>query len=319
MFRSSFKTILNKGFQYIDEQLHKVGMSITRIRKKKISVDDIAVGRTLLYKTRLEAVDADLPLSKARVGLHAMKMQPQGHINYLALTYLQELDDGYSLERLKSILVMYSRNNADHLKSLSDLYDISCENSSYLKKVPAWFTVYPWSGMGHTEEEIERRNFSTLIENKKRGGPALDAISGGSQYPLTNKKRAEFEAELLHKLKRSISKIGYKPKAGNFDPIGAIVLVGDDGEWCWMVNGGIHRTCVLAAMKYKTVIGSVLNIVYRRDVSDWPNVRNGTFTEEGALQLFDRVMAGDGYKCHNVWVANQFKAGKIFGSDNVQF
>ncbi len=64
-------------------------------------------------------------------------------------------------------------------------------------------------------------------------------------------------------------------------------------EWIWYSNSGNHRATVAAALKLKKLPIQVEKVVDRSHASIWPNVRNGAFTQEGALKLFDRMFSGE--------------------------
>lgn len=76
---------------------------------------------------------------------------------------------------------------------------------------------------------------------------------------------------------------------------GEFLIAGQD--WTWIGLGGKHRMASLAALGQglipvttKAKYGS--HIIHRESVSNWHNVKNGLFTRNQALEVFDTIMEG---------------------------
>jgi hypothetical protein len=117
----------------------------------------------------------------------------------------------------------------------------------------------------------------------------------GCQFfgPLSS-DHGELEFKRLTSVNNNIVKDGYMPsKHGHLH--GEFLINGD--EWVWIAIGGKHRFSVLSALDLDAIPVAKLSrwatlFVRRSEVNYWPNVRNGIFSIEEALSIFDRIMIG---------------------------
>ncbi len=307
IMKLKLKIRIHKLLESTDKLLRKFGLSLTRVREKRVDSKSLTDGRSLIYKTGLNPVMAKVPLGRARILTHSLNSDSRSHINVLALKEaLKESDQKKRFKIIEGLLNDYCDYNMQYPYSIAEMFAMNKVSESVSEEFPPWFFIYPWANSSDLDEKIRLTNFSTLVENIKRGGPRLNADEGGAQHYPTNTERAAFEARLLLNLLSSIERKGYKPDPGNHDPVGAVLLVASPDKWCWMVSGGIHRCCVLSALGYKDVDVSVKSVIYREDVADWPNVKNGFFSKEEALIVFDRVLSGSPPIKYQNWVENKF-------------
>src|SRR5690606_4329352 len=103
-------------------------------------------------------------------------------------------------------------------------------------------------------------------------------------------EKVRIESQRLLNLLTSIRKKGYEQQYP--DTLGCFILVSGK-NYKWYVQGGQHRAAVLAALGRETIPVYVRQIVRREDVSFWPNVQSGIFSEEQALIIFDRLFVGN--------------------------
>lgn len=296
------KILINKLLEFFDKIALKFGLSLIRVRNKRVDNISLVKGRSLIYKTSLKPVTSELELSRARILSYTLNTKNNAHVNLIALKQAlatKSFEKRYQI--IESILTEYSKFTKQNNSMLDDIFGTQNIQNKNLEEVPKWFITYPWSDNDDIKSVIQSSNFSTLFENVKRGGPHLNANDGGAQHYLTNKKRAVFETKLLYKLLKSIETKGYKPSSDYFDPIGAVLLIKSESEWCWMVSGGIHRSCVLSALNYYKVDVSVKKVIYREDVDSWPNVMRGYFNKEVALEVFDNVLYGNVNNEYKKW------------------
>ena len=301
--RLRIKIVVHMLFEALEKMLRKFGLALVRVRENRIENGSFAKGRSMIYKTGLDPVMTKIELDRARILSFSLKSDIHSHVNVLALREaLKSKDSGQRYNIIKNVLVDYSLLNKQHRNILSETIGLQSITIDEPENTPPWFVIYPWADNVDVSKKIYLSNRSTLIENVKRGGPNLNADEGGSQHYLINKERAVFEAKLLNNLLLSIEEKGYQPSAGNFDPVGAVLLIKSEEEWCWMVSGGIHRCCVLSALNYNEIDVSIKNVIYRDDVEDWPNVQNGYFDKESALKVFDNVLDGHVSTHYRSWV-----------------
>lgn len=291
MTKITLKLYIHIVFEFINRQFSKLGFTIKRNTVIKINKEEILEGRSLFYRTDIEPLYTSLPLEKARINGKKLVDGDNCHINIIALRKALSYDDHkIQYQKLEETLIEYaSKENKKNL-NLNRSLGLSDEESKNLKGIPSWAKIYPWNYTENIQEQIALVNFSTFIENSKRRGPRMNAIQGGAQYPLVSKERAAFEAKLLFNLYISIKSKGYiESKNTNYDPVGAIVAIDSDSNWCWAVSAGIHRCCVLSLSNIPSINVMVKKVIYREDVEFWPNVKNGLYTKEAALKVFDHT------------------------------
>ncbi|CAA0102437.1 Uncharacterised protein [Zhongshania aliphaticivorans] len=128
----------------------------------------------------------------------------------------------------------------------------------------------------------------------KRYGLDANVDYGCQFYGPVSKGVGELEYQRHVKTHQLILKNGYLPYmhghlTGQF-------LVSEN-DWVWVCHKGNHRYVSLLALGLER-IPVVFNskpgssvVVQRNDVSHWPNVTNGLFSEDEALQVFDRFIS----------------------------
>ena len=291
MTKIRLKLLIHIVFEFINRQFSRLGFTIKRNAVIKIDKEEILEGRSFFYRTGTEPLYTSLPLAKARINGKMLVDGDNCHINIIALKKALSYDDHkIQYQILKETLIEYASTDNKRNLTLNRFLGLSDEESENLADIPAWAKIYPWNYTDDIQRQVATTNFSTFIENSKRRGPRMNAIQGGAQYPLVSKERAAFEAKLLFDLYVSIKSKGYiESKNAHHDPVGAMIAIGSDSNWCWAVSAGIHRCCVLALSNVPSINVMVKKVIYREDVEFWPNVRNGLYTKEAALKAFDHM------------------------------
>ena len=296
MIKTRLKLFRNIVFELINRQFFKFGFAIKKITVTRVDKKEVLEGRSFLYRTATEPLWTSLPLAKARINGKHLVDGDNCHINITALKKALSYDDHKTqYQVLEETLVEYANAENERKPNLNRSLGLSDEESKNLANIPSWAKIYPWNYTDNVQKQIAITNFSTFIENSKRRGPGLNAIQGGAQYPLVSKERAAFEAKLLFDLYNSIKTKGYiESKTASYDPVGAMVAIDSDSNWCWAVSAGIHRCCVLSLLNIPSINVMIKKVIYRDDVESWPNVRNGLYTKEAALKVFDHMFYCNG-------------------------
>ena len=156
-----------------------------------------------------------------------------------------------------------------------------------LNELPGWAVVMPWD-----EEDIfcwkEKIVSSVLSENSRyRKNTGVDY--GWAWAGPTSEIKCGIEARRLLGVLDSIVKCGYRRHNGPDGDIVANVLARSSDEWVWQSVGAQHRAAVLAALGNEYVPIRVVKLIRREDVSSWPNVVRGLYTEREALKIFDDI------------------------------
>lgn len=157
--------------------------------------------------------------------------------------------------------------------------------------LPSYAFVFPWERSSPSEKVYRMSNFAAkensrcgLNEGTEAGCTWVGPVSAG---------KLDVETGRLHDLLGSILTKGYLRSDAKDGDIRGLILMNSPGEWKWIATGGQHRACVLSALGNANCPLRVRGIVRRDDVSAWPNVVRGVYSEEQALVVFDRVFRGD--------------------------
>tara|TARA_B100000787_G_scaffold124396_1_gene93738 strand:+ start:1636 stop:1851 length:216 start_codon:yes stop_codon:yes gene_type:complete len=64
----------------------------------------------------------------------------------------------------------------------------------------------------------------------------------------------------------------------------------NNGQWIFNIVGGQHSVAVLISLNYKHIPVMLQpdfpNIVFEKDIDNWPKVRDGKMSKSNALKLF---------------------------------
>lgn len=123
------------------------------------------------------------------------------------------------------------------------------------------------------------------IENIHENG--LQRSHGTQHFGPVSREKGQYELQRLKNTYKSIKKHGYKPK--DYGHIKGHFLKYNN-QYRFLITNGIHRTAVLCALGYNP-IPVTFEIDFPRvidfnDVNNFPQVRNGTFSEDLACQIF---------------------------------
>ena len=176
--------------------------------------------------------------------------------------------------------------------SLHDMLWESVERPGKLADYPAWAVMMPWQGGDDIDSWMQK--ISETVRKEGRGSKGRLTISDGWSWsgPVSPEK-LDLEATRLTRTLRAIKKRGYRRHDGFDGDIRAIVLVNANGDWVWQSYAGQHRAAVLSALGVQQVPVRVSGLVREHDVLTWPQVTNGLYTADQAIDIFHRVF-GDG-------------------------
>ena len=93
----------------------------------------------------------------------------------------------------------------------------------------------------------------------------------------------------FNKLLESIKRNGFKTELER----PRVIILKNSNRWKWMMSGqGNHRAYLCSMLSYENLPCEIVNVVDRAKVKSWPNVVNGTYAKEHALEIFDLVFSG---------------------------
>lgn len=255
-----------------------------RFRKKEIEVEEYRVSPLELSYQKAGPWVTEIPVSHYRSNLLGFRSESNPLIKTL-LSHDQRFDRS-------SLHVFYEKFQPE---SIGDVLNIS---SSKATSYPAMSTVMPWWKKTPDARLLQvcvNINSKPYLGKEARGLGADESSDFGWQYfgPVSCAVgKTEFDRQ--HSVFDSIRRRGYRPTS----PLhihGEFLVNGND--WVWVNLGGKHRFNALVALGHNTITISVKNkygpaFVRREDVDSWPNVLNGWFDREEALQIFDQLMSG---------------------------
>jgi hypothetical protein len=149
----------------------------------------------------------------------------------------------------------------------------------------------PWDNRNH-ENQMKHVEKVVNKENRQAGGDA-GVEEGWAWTGPANPEKVNIESRRLKNILDSIKKKGYQRHSGMGGDIAVYIFMGTDEKWCWQVKTGQHRATAVSVLEYRNVALRVIKILRREDVDCWPNVQNGLFTTQEALNAFDQVLSGE--------------------------
>jgi len=193
-----------------------------------------------------------------------------------------KLDTGEKASTCKDILQEYFKEyqpkNVAEALGIRETNISPWLNSHPLKKIYPWGILRPEQAYIKRKKMMKREsreyNFELKSDDWKGFGPVSDSL-------------IDFEFSRLVKLYKSIKKEGFNEKYGF---IGGQIFAHNE-NYKVRIKGGWHRFSILKALNYDSIsikFNPINNIIIRReDVNHWPAVKEGYFTFEEALQIFD--------------------------------
>jgi hypothetical protein len=147
-------------------------------------------------------------------------------------------------------------------------------------------STYPWSDKSPNQARAERQYIMTT-EARENGFDTWDLRDGWRSFGPVSDRLIDLELNRLTRTYDSIAHHGFDASAGVM--LGRVRLWGDD----ILVSPfhGWHRTAVLLTLGAQSIPMRFSHhepVVRRNEVALWPNVVNGLFTVDEALQVFDR-------------------------------
>lgn len=162
-------------------------------------------------------------------------------------------------------------------------------------------TVLPW-GIATPEQKLPKvcvnPDAPKLFSSEaKKLGLSEKGNYGWQFFGPVSEDLGQMEYQRLTSVFNSIKDSGYLPEKHGF--IHGQFLISND-NWIWVNIGGKHRFASLAALNFKNIPVALNSrssalFIRRLDVEYWPNVKNGLFSKADALNIFDRLMAGNTY------------------------
>jgi hypothetical protein len=223
-----------------------------------------------------------------------------------AVAYLHNNKITYENSPLRQYYDYFQPDNA------STVLGLVPGTSEFFEKSPPSWRIYPWNP-NQPEKVAAAKRKITREENSARG-LSLDADHGYTVFGPVSNEKGKLEFSTLVNLVNSISKSGYIRTNRPDGDIQAIVAFDMCDNVRYFISKGHHRVAVLAALGHETIpIRVSRNLVVRQnEANKWPHVRDGLFSPEQAIEVFERVFNGQPPKSALVpeWVMDSEKQAK---------
>lgn len=264
-------------------------IEILDLAKKNLGLRDFSGTESeghILNKTRLKFVRntqiyAPFELGRTIRGVSFNNI----HNDHFAIM-VSHLVSGVSVQELTYSL--YSEYKKEKLLKISDF--LGFQNNSILKKYPLWSLVMPWE-----HESLQDRYdsyFGSFLRNRSGHELAVENINFNvnCEEIFYSTDTAKSQVQQTWGIWKSIKKNGYI-ETRNSPRINILV---NSNQWRWVMSGsGNHRAYIASALKYKNLLAQIKQVIRRHDVEKWSNVKNGTYSPEEALTIFDSVFSGN--------------------------
>lgn len=174
---------------------------------------------------------------------------------------------------------------AEHLDFLH--YDLQAIQQDFFSQPPT-YTVSPW--MELSPKEVFAQRYKKMKREHRSYKDGRYRLSDGFRaFGPSSERLIKYEYSRLTSIYESLSSQGFIEEYGY--PTAKLFV--KDNEFMISPNHGWHRTAAMVALGYKEIPYQIRldvgNIVRREDAQNWHNVKSGLYTEEQALELFDRL------------------------------
>jgi hypothetical protein len=165
---------------------------------------------------------------------------------------------------------------------------VHLRNNVKLKKYPAWAFVLPWDTLS-VEDKFESYPDSFYRNRSQNGLTFSNNLRSSIIETMYSLESLESKVNQMQNIFKSIKRHGLK-KSSDFPNINIFV---DGDEWRWsMGDAGNHRSFVCSGLDFETLEVRISSIIYRNKVNSWKNVKNGTYSPEEAVYIFDSYFNG---------------------------
>lgn len=267
---------------------------------KKITLAIIDLIKTVFFLTNLNKNESQgfiSPLTKIRLAPYTKVRVPYclGR-TVRGLSYDENLELDPAARMCKDLFddINHSIIQDNLLKVFAQQKDmnaagiVNLNNNVKLKDYPAWAIVMPWEELNI--EDVFKSFPETFYKNRISQGMLFEE---NSRLSIIDKmytvEFARNRVEQMNKLYENLKYNGYVQDS-NFPKINILIK---KNEWRWfMGDGGNHRSYVFYFFGHKFFNARVSNIIYKKEVHNWHNVKNGTYSVEEAENIFDSYFDG---------------------------
>ena len=162
--------------------------------------------------------------------------------------------------------------------------------SSNSRRFPAWATALPWHSTSARANTFLIPK-ATRRQRRNQDFPLPRLLHGKGLMEFDALASAIIHATQFWELHQSISVNGFDPSLNDLDPLTAQVLRAGNVT-VWVPFSGFHRTVIGSVLGLESLPFRVRSVITESEVSDWPNVRNGSYSELEAMHVFEMLCEG---------------------------
>lgn len=154
-----------------------------------------------------------------------------------------------------------------------------------LSDLPAYAISFPWEEIGiRTRAKL----YPELLESNRR--QHLSSNIFDDETNINEYNYAVSHARQYAELGLILSENGFDAKLER----PGIYILKRDKAWRWIMSGnGNHRAHLMFEMNKRSLPVSIRRVIDRAKSEKWKNVKNGEFSQEQALGIFDLVFDGN--------------------------
>lgn len=164
---------------------------------------------------------------------------------------------------------------------------LSTGASPQLTSAPPWGAVFPWRA--RTLSSYQQAYEKAALEENRVKGREIGIEDGWLFCGPVSLQKITIEAERILYVLRQIDAHGYIRSDSADGDVKATALVDEKQRWKWLITAGNHRAAAAAALGYPSLPVRINLVISRSDVSYWNQVKDGLFTEQQALMIFDNI------------------------------
>jgi hypothetical protein len=252
-------------------------------------IDDVSyfVKNRLLFSHSMPIVNLGID---SGVTLPAFRLTGKGcHPFVSALKALDNQDQFVSqLSYIKTAMDRFYSNyqpsNAFDILGLEGHYDHT------LKSLEPYVLTLPWDEATPKKEQRAKRK--SIREENRVLNVNLGADDGWAWSGPVSDEKLDIEARRLLGVYTSIVQNGYNRNNGPDGDIRVNVLFDELlNTATWQSRVGQHRVIALSSLGFEKIPCRVSKFVSRSEVDAWPNVRNGLYSTDIALLIFDHMFS----------------------------
>jgi hypothetical protein len=300
MLRNIIKTLTKKILSLFNVGIYKLNLiephDFTNIQINLLSAQYLVDHKSVVIRVDLNEGRTnnwfDLTDKSLDPGIFAIKNALKKNLKDEAMyeDILNTLEEYYSFMKFK---------NAAHSLNID-----SCDNDN-IKDYPWWALVNPWDSS--TFEDVINEYPYEIKRNRANNG--LKILSNDPNKIIKENfengwsSHARQYVNLLNKIKHHGLKFGSEIDLfEDYGHISAEILVANKKIRWKPGKEGNHRLAVAAALGYKKIPALVTKIIRFDELEYWPNVINGTFTNEQAIKIFHNIFDAKPSKVHEDWI-----------------